>query len=827
MLKSFPILRLQGIAAGKGLTSGEVERRRGVYGANAIIEDLRGGWRELARDTARDPMIWFLFATSLLFAIVQEWNEALVLMLAIGPLVGMDLYLHRRTQASTASLRSGIAETAAALRNDAVVTVAASELVPGDLVLLGAGESFPADGLIVVAADAQVDESALTGESFPVRKQAFESRPQGRDEISADVIHWGFAGTRLLTGDVSLRIVYTGAETLYGGIARSVARGQHERTPLQTEIAGIVRTLLVAAAVLCAILAWVRLQQGFGMVDALLSALTLAIAAIPEEFPLVFTFFLGVGVYRLAKRRALVRRAVVVENIGRISFICSDKTGTITEGRLRLAHIHAAAGYQDRDVLNIAALASRPDSGDPLDQAVLEAAPPVTAPAQRVASFPFTEQRRCETAILAGDSGDFVAALKGAPETVFAACRLADSERASWQARLERLASGAHKVIACASRSLSTDDWSGQEPGHGYRLAGLLAFEDPVRAGVPGALHTAQAAGIHVLMMTGDHPATATAVARELGMGGGRPAVIDGDELDRLLEANDVQSLRTTDVVARTVPAQKFALVRTLQAAGEIVAVTGDGVNDAPALQAADIGISMGERGTRSAREASSIVLLDDDFSTIINAISEGRQLFRNLQLSFSYLLMVHIPLVISAAIIPLSGHPLLYLPIHIVWLELIIHPTALLAFQQFPAAAPLAAAWSTSGKPAFFGLKRWLIIAVAGIAVTLAVTLGYERSLGAGRDIEHARAMAMLVLIIASSTTTAMLSRLANQAARVTAALPPLSAFVMMQLPWSSDFLHLAPLHLDDWLIAAAVGFAVALPAALLWPPARATPHP
>jgi Ca2+-transporting ATPase len=301
-------------------------------------------------------------------------------------------------------------------------------------------------------------------------------------------------------------------------------------------------------------------------------------------------------------------------------------------------------------------------------------------------------------------------------------------------------------------------------------------------------------------------------------MGAGDPVVIEGNALEDLLDAGDLVSLRKTDVIARAVPAQKYALVRALQSAGEIVAVTGDGVNDVPALQAANVGIAMGQRGTRSAREVSAIILLDDNFSTIVSAISEGRQLFRNLQLSFAYLLMVHIPLVISAAIIPLSGHPLLYLPIHIVWLELIIHPTALLVFQEFPAATPLARLGRKHASPRFFDGRQWFIIACTGMAITTAVSLGYDRSLGAGHDAEHARAMAMLVLILSGASITAILSRLRSKSACVTVTAALISALIFIQTPCLSAYLHLRPLHFDDWMIAGIVGIAVALPSAWLW---------
>ncbi len=282
-----------------------------------------------------------------------------------------------------------------------------------------------------------------------------------------------------------------------------------------------------------------------------------------------------------------------------------------------------------------------------------------------------------------------------------------------------------------------------------------MAFEDRVRAGVKEAIAEAQAAVIRVIMVTGDHVTTAAAIAREIGLGAGPPRIIEGTEL----KAADRRGLQDFDVVARAIPAQKLDLVRALRASGEIVAVTGDGVNDVSALQGADIGIAMGERGTRTAREVASIVLLDDNFRTIVRAISEGRQLFRNLKLSFAYLLMVHMPLVATAALIPFAGFPLLYLPMHVVWLELIIHPTALLVFQELPPSGELEPVQRNS-KLRFFDWREWTLIGLIGTLVIVLIVVGYLRSLGANDDVEHARSMALVALVVASATMTAGLTR-------------------------------------------------------------------
>lgn len=812
MQRPFPIDRLSGLDdPERGLDSAAVVERRARYGPNDILSSAPGGWRELLRDTVKDPMLWFLLGTSMLYAVLGDTGEALVLLTALAPFLGMDAYLHRRTQASTAGLSGHLASRAIVFRNGRREVIAASDLVPGDLVELNAGEYAPADTLLCAGDALQVDESALTGEAYPVRKRPLSRSPQGAN-ATADEASWVLAGTRVLTGTGRLRIAYTGADTLYGEIVRSALRGAHARTPLQDAIAQLVGVLVVAATVLCIALAFIRWHQGHGLLDAVLSAVTLAVAALPEEFPIVFTFFLGVGVYRLARRRALVRRAVVVENIGRVTTICSDKTGTLTEGRLQLTHLAPSEGIEDTQLLAVALSASDATGQDPLDLAILAAAP--GGAVERVARFPFTEDRKRETAVVRLASGRMVAAVKGAPETVLAMTPLDDDARNAWLERVETFAAGGHKVIACASLEFEDAHWRGGEPDRGYRFAGLLAFEDPVREGVVEAVAACRDGGIHVVMVTGDHPRTAAAIGEEIGLADGAPVVVQADAVDQALLADPASTL-DVDVIARAVPSQKLAFVRALQARGEIVAVTGDGVNDVPALQAADVGIAMGKRGTRSAREVAAIVLTDDNFSSIVDAIAEGQQLFSNLKLSFAYLLMIHLPLVLSAALVPLAGYPLLYLPIHIVWLELIIHPTALLVFQELRGDRRLARR-RTGSKLRFYSTGEWATIGAVGALITILLVLGYDRSLGIGRDVEHARAMAIAALSVASGAITAVLSRLRTATAWIVVLATLGLSALLVQIPFLAARLHVAPIHIDDWLVAALGGCAVSVLPAL-----------
>ncbi len=806
MNRSVPLDRLEGLAdPAQGLTTAEVATRTARYGPNRILEAAPKGWLELTRETLKDPMLWFLVGTSALFALIGQLREAAILVVALVPLMGMDAYLHRRTHASTAGLASRLASNATVLRDGAQQVVAAAALVPGDLAVVATGEAFPADGILVGGERMQADESALTGEAFPVPKLAIDGLLRRGVHAKVDGASWGLAGTRLLTGEARLRVVYTGGETLYGEIARSASSDEQGHTPLQTAVGRLVMVLVVGAVALCLVLAWARLQQGHGVVDALMSALTLAVAALPEEFPVVLTFFLGVGVYRLAKRQALVRRAVVVENIGRVTCIASDKTGTITEGKLRLRHAVPALPLTASRLLELAAAASRIETGDPLDAAILDALP--ARPAwEVVATFPFTEDRKRETTLLR-EGQRRLAAVKGAPEVIFGQCSLDPAALREWLAQVDAFADDGHKVIACAWREFDADDaWAGDEPDRDFRVAGILCFEDPVRAGVADALRSCHGAGIRVVMVTGDHVRTARAVAREIGLGAAEPCVVDGADMSARLARHDAALLRDVDVVARATPAQKLDLVRALKASGEIVAVTGDGVNDVPALQVADIGIAMGERGTRSAREVAAIVLLDDDFSSIVRAIAEGRQLFANLQLSFAYLLMIHLPLVLTAAFIPLVGFPVLYLPIHIVWLELIIHPTALLVFQELPASSALAPLQRTV-RLRFFSGAQWVTIVLVAALLTGGVARSFLSGLGEGSGVDHARTIALVALTAGSAGITAGLTLLRTAAARTMIAVTLAMAVVLVQIPWLARWLDLVPLTFGEWLGALGVG--------------------
>lgn len=790
-----------------GLDEVEYSRQREKFGPNEIVERAENPWVGILMDTIKDPMVWFLICISAIFYFIGDYKEAITLSLATIPLIFMDAFLHWRTQASTSGLRSQLASKVLVFRNGKQSEIDSFDLVPGDLVLVSTERNFlPADGYWEFTDSLQVDESVLTGEAFPVIKSSIEFDPFDRaDEALVNSNSLGFAGTRVLAGKGHLRVLFTGKKTSYGEIVQSVVNITHDKTPLQIAILDLTRILIYAALAFCLALAIIRYYQGHGLLDALLSAAVLAVAAIPEEFPVVFSFFLGVGVYRLAKRRALVRRAVSVENIGRVTQICTDKTGTITLGQLSLTHLDPAANTNEENLLSLALAASNSDGTDPVDLALFESAK-IRAVVQpnRYGVIPFTEDRKRETAFFKKQDS-IVCSIKGSPEVILSKSKLTRDEVENWKKKIITWAKGGHKVLGVASVELSEKAGANTvEPDVGFRFEGLLVFEDPARPEVKDAITYCHKNSIKVLMITGDHPETACAISRDVGLIDQSFTVISAEDEPYKLEdewlKNNPGYFKNVDVVARCNPIQKLKIVESLKNSGELVVVTGDGVNDVPALKAADIGVAMGLRGTRSAKEVSSIILADDNFSTIVNAIREGKQLFENLRMSFKYLLLFHIPFVLSAAIIPLMGYPLLYLPIHVVWLELIIHPTALFAFQQFSDGKEKV---KSPNSKSFFTRKETAIILSLGFALTIIITYFCVAGFTENQDMGHGRAIVMLLLSSWSAGLVLVLTKGRTLTSRLLMISTIVVSVLFIQNKWLAKTLQLAPLDHLDWVKA------------------------
>lgn len=783
-----------------GLTQEEVVHQLSAHGKNEIAEVASHPLKEIILETIKDPMIWFLIIIGIVFIFAGEKSDAIVLFVAILPLVLMDVFLHWRTQSSLAALKGNLATTAKVIRDNKEIEINANEIMPGDLVVLKSNDYVPCDGIFIEISALQIDESALTGEAFPIVKEDASVDVQKYIEKKAvwiDEKFLAFAGTRVLTGHGIFLVTQTGQQTQYAQIVKSVTMISHEQTPLQVAISKLVGWLLIAAIFLCFVLAGIRLYQGHGLVDAFLSAATLAIAAIPEEFPVVFTFFLGVGVYRLANKHTLVRRAVSVENIGRINRICTDKTGTITVGQLTLTHVIANSKEENR-VIESAVFASNSKDFDPIDLAIHDYPLDQKMADKKILKiFPFTEDRKREV-VLASDQTKIFAYTKGAPESILAMSLLSEKELFFWRNETSRYAKEGHKVLASAWREVSLDE-ADREPVGDFHFAGLMAFEDPPRPEVKEAMKYCQNHNIMVTMLTGDHPDTATAIGKDIQISRGELKVVSAEddpekfEKEYLLKNPDF--LRDVNIIARCKPIQKLRIVEAFKNSGEIVAVTGDGVNDVPALKMADVSIAMGIRGSRSAKEVSHMILTDDNFSTIVSAISEGRILFKNLKKSFEYLILFHVPFVLVAAAIPLMGYPLLFLPVQIVWLELIIHPTALFAFQE------LSNNETKKVSSSFFERKEVIVMLGSGIVFALMLMVFFIYFMKETNNIAYARSGIMALLSLWSACLVIMLVGIRSLFVKsLIVATVGMAAFLIGN-SFSASLLSLAPLALKHWI--------------------------
>ena len=675
-----------------GLDAVQVDENRVRFGSNRLPEPEHRRLHAIVADVVREPMLLLLLLASGLYLVLGDAREAALLGASVLLVVALAVFQEQRSERALQALRELGAPQARVLRAGQPGRIAAQDVVVGDIVLLAEGDRVPADARLIEQDDLHLDESLLTGESVPVARVVAEG-DEGR-------VH---AGSLVVRGRARAEVDAVGERTGVGRVGAALHAIHPGRTPLQAAMRRLVAGFAVAALAVSALVAGLHWWQRGDAPGSMLAGITLAMATIPEEFPVVLAVFLALGGWRMARHRVLVRRAAAIETLGAVSVLCVDQTGTLTENRMAVARLIAdadaetetetdAAREQDR-LLDFAVLASRPDSLDPMERALREAC------GARVASLPTLEGHRREYPLRpqrpalahAWDTADgILVGCKGAPETVAELCGLDAPSRQRVATALDELAAEGLRVLGVARAGpFPAGTLPADMADLHLRWLGLVAFADPLRAAAPAAVAEAQAAGIHVLMLTGDHAVTAAAIARQAGIAVGT-GVVAGAQLDALDEPAVDAILRQARVFARVRPEQKLRLVQALRRAGEVVGMTGDGVNDAPALVAADVGVAMGGRGTDVAREAAAIVLLDDDFSSLVRAVRMGRAIHDNIRRAMRYILSVHVPIVGLALLPLLSGSPLVLMPLHVVFLELIIDPACSILFERQPPARDL-----------------------------------------------------------------------------------------------------------------------------------------
>ena len=826
--------------AQSGLSGQDAAERLARDGPNELPSAQPRSLLAIALEVVREPMFLLLIASGTIYLLLGDPEEAVALLAAVFLVIGITLYQEQKTERALDALRDLSSPRALVIRDGVPTRIAGRDVVIGDLLVLHEGDRVPADARVESCTNLFADESLLTGESVAVSKRpaaghATSEPPGGEDRPFV------YSGTLIVRGDGLARVLATGLGTEIGKIGRALARLEVGRTALQQEVSRMVRLLAAAGLSACVVVGVVYGVTRHRWLDGALAGLTLAISMVPEEFPVVLTIFLALGAWRISRNQVLTRRIPAVETLGSATVLCVDKTGTLTLNRMSVAAI--ATGDDERPitsaeralppaftrVLSTAILASRPDAFDPMERAFSDLARQMDLekshqPFALVREYPLSDALLAVTHVWrhADDPEVFVVAAKGAPEAIADLCELPDEGRSHLLRQTDRMAGEGLRVLGVARGEWREARMPDSPRAFRLDLVGLVGLADPVRPGVPAAIEECRAAGIRVVMITGDYPSTAMHIARQIGLAhadtcltGADVGGMDEDELRRRVSE--------VEVFARIVPEQKLRLVTALKANREVVAMTGDGVNDAPALKAADIGIAMGGRGTDVAREAAGLVLLDDDFTSIVRAVRLGRRIYDNIQKATAYVLAIHVPIAGISLVPVLLGWPLVLMPLHVIFMELIIDPASSIAFEMEPEEADVMQRPPRHPSERLFTRRMVFRSALQGLGALAATLAVLVAAMTLGLTEPDARTLTFSTLIVTNlalifanrSLTRSLLGgwRLPNPALRWLTAGALVLLATILYVPALRNLFRMAPPHPMDALAIVAAGLA-----ALIW---------
>ena len=830
-----------------GLTEQQAAERLRQDGYNELPSTRQRGIVAVALEVVREPMFVLLLSGGTVYLILGEITEGLALLASVFAIIGITLYQERKTEHALEALRDLSSPRVLVIRDGQQRRIAGREVVRGDLVVLAEGDRIPADGIIRNAVSLTVDESLLTGESVPVRKIAQSVGMGGTDSQTmgrpgGDDQPYVYSGTLAVQGRGIAEVLATGPRSEIGKIGRALEEVRIERTPLERETGRIVRIFAFWGLILCTVLVIVYGLLRGQWLEGILAGIALAMSVLPEEFPVVLTVFLALGAWRIAQARVLTRRMPAVETLGAATVLCVDKTGTLTQNRMTVSNLFVDGVLYDvptgtgesidervHDVAVYGFLASQSDPFDPMEQALhafASQATPEMIGRERalVREYPLTPELLAVTRVWADASdnpasdGMYVVATKGAPEAIADLCRLGETERQQLMEGVDALVSRGLRVLGVAGAQHVRGSLPDEVDSFDFKLLGLIGLADPIRLEVPAAVRECYGAGVRVVMITGDFPGTAQAIARQIGLRD-PDSVITGPELDAMDDAALRERIATTNIFARVVPAQKLRLVNALKAHGEVVAMTGDGVNDAPALKAAHIGVAMGGRGTDVAREAAALVLLDDDFSSIVRAVRMGRRIYDNLRKAMSYVLAIHVPIAGLALLPVLFGWPLVLMPIQIVFLELIIDPVSSIVFEAEPEEADVMRRPPRNPRTPLFTRATVSLNILQGASILAIVLTVLLVSLRLGSPAPEVRALTFTTLIVANialiltnrSRTRTILAtlRTPNRALWWVIVGAAAVLIAVLYIPLLRDLFGFTLLHPDDLVICLTAGVA------------------
>ncbi len=682
-----------------GLSSAEAKKLQDKYGKNELTPQKKVGFLRKVFHSICEPMFLLLIVAAIIYFILGEPRDGAIMLIFVVGIIGIDVIQGWKTDQTLQALKDLSAPHITVIRDGEEQEIASVDLVPGDQMLICEGVKIPADGVLLRCADLCVDESSLTGESEGVWKAPAGSLE--RTESAGE--YWRkdacYAGTLVTQGTGTVLVEKIGAETAYGKIGLGIAATKQETTPLQKQTGKLVKTCAVIAGVLFAlvgIFTWFNIpDHSFTdrLIESILSGVTLAMAMIPEEFPVILTVFLSMGAWRLAKKHSLVRKLPSVETLGAVSVLCVDKTGTITMNQMTVQEIWTHNGTE-QTLVETMGLGCETEAYDPMEKAMLRCCEEhgLTKEAlfarEFITEYAFTNELKMMGHVWRKD-GELIIAAKGSPERILTLCNQTEEARIATEAELQRLSSRGLRVIAiAAAKPESEAAIPASLTDCRLTLLGLVGLADPPREGVKSDIAVCNRAGIRVVMITGDNGITASAIAKRIGIPGSE-SIITGEMLDSMSEDELREAVKTVSIFSRVIPEHKMRIVKAFQENGEIVAMTGDGVNDAPALKYADIGIAMGKHGSEVAREAADLILMDDNFTTIVETVRDGRRIYDNIRKAVGYVFTIHIPIAFASLLAPFMGiepTALLLLPLHVVLLEVLIDPTCSIVLERQPA---------------------------------------------------------------------------------------------------------------------------------------------
>jgi len=747
-----------------GLTEAEVQDRRTRFGINALSVKKSRRFFDLVKSILKEPMFLLLVACGSLYLILGDVQEGIMLLGFVFFIMGIEFYQERKTEKALDALKDMTAPRARVIRDGVEQQVPSSEVVVDDIVVLTEGERIPADGILLEGNNLQVDESLLTGESVPVRKSPREGS-EGAPVPGGDDTPFVFSGCMVVQGNGVVQITAIGSLTEIGKIGRALDDVVQDPGKLKVELNVLVKRLALGGLLLCLLVLVVYTLTRGDLLRGFLTGLTLAMGILPEEFPVILTIFMALGAWRISKNHVLTRQPAVIEMLGAATVLCTDKTGTLTQNRMRVNTLFNKQAFLDtssmtrfpedfHEIIEYGILSSQTAPNDPMEKAICVLGDDFLKDTEHlhhawtmIKEYPLSKDLLAMSRVF-GDkqSGEQVIAAKGAPESIFDLCHLTDT--AVYEAAILQMASKGLRVLGVAKATLSQSTLPDKQHDFEFEFIGLIGLSDPIRPEVIPAVKACYQAGIRVIMITGDYPVTAQNIGREIGLKNPE-ACLTGADLKVMTEDELAKRIGDVNIFARMVPEQKLKLVNALKNAGEVVAMTGDGVNDAPALKAANIGIAMGERGTDVAREAASLVLTDDNFTSIVGSVRMGRRIYDNLQKAFGYVIAVHVPIA-GLSLIPVffSQAPLLLFPVHVVFLELIIDPACSIIFESEKEESNIMNRPPNRSDKPFFGSGNMLMSCLQGLSSLLVILGLYAGALWVGLEAETVRAMCFVTLI-------------------------------------------------------------------------------